>query len=87
MPFAESTVSDEFIRLGREMVAKCAGLPLTIIVLGGLLATKERVSDWDTIGGEVREKQKLDEVLDLSYQDLPCQLKPCFLYLSQFPED
>ncbi|KAH1238463.1 putative disease resistance protein [Glycine max] len=61
----ESTVSDEFIRLGREMVAKCAGLPLTIIVLGGLLATKERVSDWDTIGGEVREKQKLDEVLDL----------------------
>ncbi|KHN14022.1 Putative disease resistance RPP8-like protein 4 [Glycine soja] len=52
MPFAESTVSDEFIRLGREMVAKCAGLPLTIIVLGGLLATKERVSDWDTIGGE-----------------------------------
>ncbi|RZB98675.1 putative disease resistance RPP8-like protein 4 [Glycine soja] len=34
------------------MVAKCAGLPLTIIVLGGLLATKERVSDWDTIGGE-----------------------------------
>uniref|UniRef100_A0A0R0IWZ0 NB-ARC domain-containing protein n=1 Tax=Glycine max TaxID=3847 RepID=A0A0R0IWZ0_SOYBN len=61
----KSTVSDEFIRLGREMVAKCAGLPLTIIVLGGLLATKERVSDWDTIGGEVREKQKLDEVLDL----------------------
>lgn len=78
MTYAESTVSDEFIRLGREMVAKCAGLPLTIIVLGGLLATKERVSDWDTIGGEVREKQKLDEVLDLSYQDLPCQLKPCF---------
>ncbi|KAL5167440.1 putative disease resistance protein [Glycine soja] len=83
----ESTVSDEFIRLGREMVAKCAGLPLTIIVLGGLLATKERVSDWATIGGEVREKRKVEEVLDLSYQDLPCQLKPCFLYLSQFPED
>ena len=39
------------------MVAKCAGLPLTIIVLGGLLATKERVSEWcwwvDQVKGDV----------------------------------
>ncbi|TKY65075.1 putative disease resistance protein [Spatholobus suberectus] len=93
---SESTISDDFKRLGREMVAKCAGLPLAIIVLGGLLATKETVSEWDTIhrylssylmGGEVHERRRLAEVLDLSYQDLPVQLKPCFLYLSQFPED
>ncbi|QCE12684.1 disease resistance protein RPM1 [Vigna unguiculata] len=92
----ESTISDDFKRLGREMVAKCAGLPLAIIVLGGLLATKESVSEWEKIhrhlssyliGAEVRDSRRLDEVLDLSYQDLPCQLKPCFLYLSQFPED
>ncbi|KAK7394392.1 hypothetical protein VNO78_14919 [Psophocarpus tetragonolobus] len=92
----ESIISDGFKRLGREMVAKCAGLPLAIIVLGGLLATKERINEWENInrylssyliGGEVRDRRRLDEVLDLSYQDLPCQLKPCFLYLSQFPED
>ncbi|KAG2403996.1 putative disease resistance protein [Vigna angularis] len=92
----ESTTSDDFKRLGREMVAKCGGLPLAIIVLGGLLATKESVSEWEKIhrhlssyliGAKVRDRRRLDEVLDLSYQDLPCQLKPCFLYLSQFPED
>jgi len=78
------------------MVAKCAGLPLAIIVLGGLLATKESIGEWEKInrhlssyltGAEVRDRRRLDEVLDLSYQDLPSQLKPCFLYLSQFPED
>ncbi|KAL2333926.1 hypothetical protein Fmac_015139 [Flemingia macrophylla] len=93
---SESTTFDDFKRLGKEMVTKCAGLPLTIVVLGGLLATKETVNEWETIhkylssyliGGEVHERRRLAEVLDLSYQDLPVQLKPCFLYLSQFPED
>ncbi|KAK7295510.1 hypothetical protein RJT34_18419 [Clitoria ternatea] len=93
---AEFTIRNDFERLGREMVAKCAGLPLAIIVLGGLLATKVTVSEWERIhryissyliGGEVHESRRLNEVLDLSYQDLPSQLKPCFLYLCQFPED
>ncbi|RDX93204.1 putative disease resistance protein, partial [Mucuna pruriens] len=93
---SESAISNDYKRLGREMVAKCAGLPLAIIVLGGLLATKETVNEWEIIHrylssylmeGDVRERRRLEEVLDLSYQDLPVQLKPCFLYLSQFPED
>lgn len=79
------------------MVAKCAGLPLAIIVLGGLLATKETINEWEMIHkhitsylikGDVPERQsRLAEVLDLSYHNMPYQLKPCFLYLSQFPED
>ncbi|KAK2359597.1 Disease resistance protein (CC-NBS-LRR class) family [Trifolium repens] len=91
------TICNEFEILGRDMVAKCAGLPLAIIVLGGLLATKETVNEWEMIHkhitsylirGEVLERQsRINEVLDLSYHDLPYQLKPCFLYLSQFPED
>lgn len=97
MTLAEFTICNDFERLGRDMVVKCAGLPLAIVVLGGLLATKETVSEWETIykyissylrRGEVHERQsRLAEVLDLSYNDLPYQLKPCFLYLSQFPED
>ncbi|XP_027351800.1 putative disease resistance protein At1g50180 isoform X2 [Abrus precatorius] len=92
----EFSIFDDFERLGKEMVAKCAGLPLAIIVLGGLLATKDTVGEWETIhryissyliGGEINERRRLAEVLDLSYQDLPGELKPCFLYLSQFPED
>ncbi|KAI4346705.1 hypothetical protein L6164_007578 [Bauhinia variegata] len=93
----EFTYHSDMEKLGREMVGKCAGLPLAIIVLGGLLATKYALSEWERvlryinsylIRGEEHEKQsRLAEVLALSYHDLPYQLKPCFLYLSQFPED
>ncbi|XP_051129264.1 probable disease resistance RPP8-like protein 2 [Andrographis paniculata] len=36
-------------RLGREMVAQCEGLPLAIVVLGGLLMTKLTVCEWRTV--------------------------------------
>ena len=84
-------------KLGREMVARCAGLPLAIIVLGGLLATKETLDEWDIVHRSIKlhlgkgqgegEQSRVHEVLALSYFELPYQLKPCFLYLSHFPED
>uniref|UniRef100_A0A2N9HUL8 Uncharacterized protein n=1 Tax=Fagus sylvatica TaxID=28930 RepID=A0A2N9HUL8_FAGSY len=79
------------------MVVRCAGLPLAIIVLGGLLATKETLDEWDIVhrnikshlgrGREQGQQSRVHEVLALSYHELPYQLKPCFLYLSHFPED
>ncbi|KAL4627750.1 hypothetical protein ACB092_05G188300 [Castanea dentata] len=84
-------------KLGREMVARCAGLPLAIIVLGGLLATKETLDEWDIVHRNIKlhlgrgrgegQQSRVHEVLALSYFELPYQLKPCFLYLSHFPED
>lgn len=84
-------------RLGKEMVGQCGGLPLAIIVLGGLLMTKSTISEWRTVhqnfnsylrkGRSSRENGRVHEVLALSYHDLPYQLKPCFLHLGNFPED
>lgn len=84
-------------RLGKEMVAQCGGLPLAIVVLGGLLMTKSTISEWRTVhqnfnsylrrGRSSRENGRVHEVLALSYHDLPYQLKPCFLHLGNFPED
>ncbi|KAL3828271.1 hypothetical protein ACJIZ3_017073 [Penstemon smallii] len=84
-------------KIGKEMVGQCGGLPLAIIVLGGLLITKSTVSEWRTVhqnfnshlrkGRNPRESGKVHEVLALSYHDLPYQLKPCFLHLGNFPED
>ncbi|XVF61849.1 hypothetical protein PTKIN_Ptkin08bG0167000 [Pterospermum kingtungense] len=41
--------SKEFEMLGKEMVKKCGGLPLAIVVLGGLLATKRSQVQWEMV--------------------------------------
>ncbi|XVF78596.1 hypothetical protein PTKIN_Ptkin14bG0147100 [Pterospermum kingtungense] len=76
------------------MVKHCAGLPLAIIVLGGILATKGSSNEWQIVNENVKSYikrgkglQRIDEVLALSYDDLPPYLRSCFLYLSHFPED
>ncbi|XP_012434521.1 probable disease resistance protein At1g58602 [Gossypium raimondii] len=80
--------------LGEDMVKHCAGLPLAIIILGGILATKySSLTEWLKVSVNVKsyfkndKGQVLKDVLLLSYDDLPPYLRPCFLYLSQFPED
>ncbi|KAL7161344.1 hypothetical protein ACSBR2_041908 [Camellia fascicularis] len=83
--------------IGRKMVKLCAGLPLAIIVLGGLLATKHTLREWEVVCQNVcshkwnedpiQHDNEVSKVLALSYHDLPYQLKPCFLYFGHFPED
>ncbi|XP_042479393.1 disease resistance RPP8-like protein 3 [Macadamia integrifolia] len=79
--------------LGRKIVHKCHGLPLAIVVLGGLLSIKPRNHiAWskvlDSITWELnRNEGNCKQILALSYTDLPDHLKPCFLYWSLFPED
>ncbi|KAK4374198.1 hypothetical protein RND71_004875 [Anisodus tanguticus] len=86
----------ELERLGKEMVSECGGLPLAIIVLAGLLARRPKVDEWRRtsqnlnlhMSGESFEQDGgIHGVLALSYYDLPYLLKPCFLYLGNFPED
>ncbi|XP_026457141.1 probable disease resistance protein At1g58602 [Papaver somniferum] len=77
-------------KLGREMVRKCGGLPLAICALGGILATKrEDIKEWRYVHRDVASNINggVMGILALSYNDLPVHLKPCFLYLSLFPED
>ncbi|KAJ9160196.1 hypothetical protein P3X46_025618 [Hevea brasiliensis] len=93
----EHGCTPELEKLGREMVKKCRGLPLAVVVLGGLLATKKSLKEWEVVHGSINAQfVKWEQhhqyggvygILALSYHDLPFHLKPCFLYLSQFPED
>ena len=69
-----------------RIVAKCKGLPLAIVVLGGLLSLKDltldswrkvlKSMDWHLSQGP----HSCLGILALSYNDLPSYLKPCFLY-------
>ncbi|XP_050262430.1 putative disease resistance protein At1g50180 isoform X3 [Quercus robur] len=79
-------------QFGKEMIDYCGGLPLAITVLGGLLATKQTLGEWQDVLKHAKsylhvEDSRVNNVLALSYNDLPSHLKPCFLYLGHFPED
>ncbi|KAL9281261.1 putative virus X resistance protein-like, coiled-coil [Arabidopsis thaliana] len=99
VPRRNETEYEEMEAIGKEMVTYCGGLPLAVKVLGGLLANKHTASEWkrvsENIGAQIVGKSCLDDnslnsvyrILSLSYEDLPTDLKHCFLYLAHFPED
>ncbi|XP_042061687.1 putative late blight resistance protein homolog R1B-16 isoform X2 [Salvia splendens] len=79
--------------IGRKIAKDCAGLPLAISVIGGLLSKMERSEDvWRKIGDNViaaisGSDERCYSILSLSYNHLPNHLKPCFLYMGALPED
>ncbi|KAM7462480.1 hypothetical protein LguiA_030601 [Lonicera macranthoides] len=84
--------------LATIMIKECGGLPLAVIVLGGILATKQSLSEWERVNQSIKsyiirgdgmgqQEGDVSKILGLSYNDLPYQLKPCFLYLGKFQED
>ncbi|KAK0601021.1 hypothetical protein LWI29_020639 [Acer saccharum] len=85
-------VDEELKTLGMEMVQKCGGLPLAIIVLGGLLSKKTKPREWKVVREHIWQDLKkgsihIPNLFALSFNDLSYQLKLCFLYMSVFPED
>ncbi|KAJ9697207.1 hypothetical protein PVL29_009128 [Vitis rotundifolia] len=85
----------ELEKLSHDIVRRCGELPLAIVAIGGLFSRKEKlVSEWkkfsDTLGSELQSNSHLESIntiLSLSYHDLPCHLKSCFLYFAIFRED
>ncbi|XP_044482047.1 disease resistance protein RPP13-like [Mangifera indica] len=89
--FRNFTRDEGLEELGREMVQKCGGLPLAIVVLSGLLSTK-KPQEWHLVRDQIWRHLRNDSIhvsylLDLSFSNLSYQLKLCFLYLSIYPED
>ncbi|XP_039118164.1 LOW QUALITY PROTEIN: disease resistance protein PIK6-NP-like [Dioscorea cayenensis subsp. rotundata] len=84
-----------FTHLSKEILGKCDGLPLAIVTIGGVLASKPLLESecqklHDHLGTSIMSHQGLDamtRILSFSYYDLPYYLKPLFLYLAIFPED
>ncbi|KAJ3693773.1 hypothetical protein LUZ60_009253 [Juncus effusus] len=93
---SESEKNDkDLVQIGRELVKKCAGVPLAVKSLGYTMRLKKGVDAW----AEVRDSDiwKLEEKsggsfktsmlpsLKISYILMPSYLKLCFSYCSIFP--
>ncbi|KAJ9551565.1 hypothetical protein OSB04_015610 [Centaurea solstitialis] len=81
------------IEPGIQIAKKCQGLPLSVVVMAGILAKEEMSKDlWEKIAQSVTsyivgDQKGILKTLALSYHHLPCHLRECFLYLGGFPED
>ncbi|XP_078150635.1 putative disease resistance RPP13-like protein 3 [Carex rostrata] len=74
-----------------QFVHKCCGLPLALVILGGLLLKKPRsYAAWSSMFRTMSwhvEGKNCSEIIGTSYEDLPFALKSCFMYFAAFPED
>ena len=63
------------------------GLPLAIVLLSGLIQTKEYPNEWQAVFEHLNAKRskRLDSMLAICFDDLPHDLKSCFLYFAALP--
>ncbi|KAL8474691.1 hypothetical protein ACS0TY_031219 [Phlomoides rotata] len=87
---------------GKQIANQCQGLPLAIVVIGGILVKKfsasgemgarrkawRKVSEsFNTYLKDHDTEKRMEKIISLSYEKLPYHLRECFLYVGMFPED
>ncbi|KAH6767849.1 hypothetical protein C2S52_018832 [Perilla frutescens var. hirtella] len=88
--FTHSSCPPELEDVGKEIARRCAGLPLTVVLVSGVLSTANTTrASWEEIAQTVNPvvEGELEEILAFSYSHLPHHLRPCFLFIGGFPED
>ncbi|KAK1630006.1 hypothetical protein QYE76_004321 [Lolium multiflorum] len=81
-------------KLAQKFVSKCKGLPIAIACIGRLLSCKPPTpTDWGNVYRDLELQLSkdvipdLDMILKVSLEDLPYDLKNCFLHCALLPED
>ncbi|KAL8506261.1 hypothetical protein ACS0TY_017218 [Phlomoides rotata] len=84
----------ELENVGKEIARSCRGLPLSIVVIGGVLTHSNGArAHWEYTLQNLNSLINLEDseyclqILRTSYMELSMHLKPCFLYMGIFSED
>ena len=81
--------SKELDNLRGDIPRICDGLPVAIVLLGGVLSALD-YKEWSRVIGlaeqRIGSQSRLANIVDFGYDQLPYVLKPCFLYLALFPK-
>ncbi|KAL8466272.1 hypothetical protein ACS0TY_035404 [Phlomoides rotata] len=93
--FGKDDCPSELEKIGKKIVKNCKGLPLSIVVIGGLLAKYEGTREfWEytlenitSSAINLEDDARCLQILYTSFKELPMHLKPCFLYMGIFQED
>jgi len=88
----EEPKNPKLVEIGREIIKKCAQVPLAIRSIGSLLYFKNSEADWlyfknNELYKITQHDNSIFPILKLSYDQLPSQLKQCFAFCSIFLKD
>lgn len=92
---SEGSLPSQLKGVTEKILKKCGGMPLAIISIASLLATKAQTKEqWENVKNSMDSGldnhvgfERMNWILSLSYCHLPQHLKTCMLYLCMFPED
>ncbi|XP_027075773.1 putative late blight resistance protein homolog R1A-3 [Coffea arabica] len=89
--FGKESCPPTLNEVGFQIAKNCKGLPLTIVLVAGILATTEqdcwKEAAQTLCSSTIVETEQCKRTLELSYSNLPGHLRPCLLYFGAFPED
>jgi len=89
---------NQLAEVSENILKKCGGVPLAVITIASLLASKRRKENaekywyqvYQSMGSGVEEStvvKDMRRILSISYYALPPHLKTCLLYLTLYSED
>ncbi|XP_027148173.1 putative late blight resistance protein homolog R1A-3 [Coffea eugenioides] len=90
MLFPTEPCRPELCTIGKQIAENCGGLPLTVVIVAGILATIEQ-DGWKQFAERMGARnvsltEQSMNMLELSYRHVPDYLKPCLLYAGAFPQ-
>nr|XP_027098026.1 putative late blight resistance protein homolog R1A-10 isoform X2 [Coffea arabica] len=92
--FHQESYPEELFEVGTEIARNCKGLPLSVVAIAGILnSTSKEYESWKQIAESLDslivgdQQTRCMDILELSYKNLPGDLKACFLYFTALEED